>query len=81
MRHLRIVHPNIYETLKGRNIERKRKIRNVNSEIKIEMSIEKLYAALVELVSKNGRPFYIVSDSELRMIIDPIIDGIYKCAG
>lgn len=45
------------------------------------MSIEKLYDAFVELVSKNGRPFNITSDSGMRCIIDPIIEGITKSAG
>lgn len=54
-------------------LNRKRRKKIPTNEITLNSSIKNLYAGFVELVSKNGRPLCIVEDSEMRLIIDPIL--------
>lgn len=63
IRHLKTAHPNIYERI--RKIKMKTKLRNASGRITVQLSIENVYAAFVELVSKNGRPIRICKDSYL----------------
>lgn len=79
MRHLKTAHRDIYDRLKSS--KRKRKIHNACKHIKVALSINLLHAAFVELVTKNGRPFCICNDSGMRILIDPIIEGIYNATG
>lgn len=79
MRHLRIKHPNIYNVIQKN--KRKKKIVSAGGDLKVSLSIEKLYASFIELVTKNGRPFCICMDSGIRLLIDPILDGIHKATG
>lgn len=79
MRHLRNSHRRIFDNL--RTIKRKKKIRNACGSISVRLSAGVLYAAFVELVSTNGRPFCICEDSGMRMIIDPIIEAICAQTG
>lgn len=79
MRHLKKFHPNIH--IKLIKIPTKRKAPNVVKSIRVKINMEVIYAAFIELVSKNGRPFRIAEDSGMRLIIDPILDGVYRETG
>lgn len=79
VRHLKTAHRQIYDQIK--NLKRKKKIHNAAGRIQVNLNIEKLHSAFVELVTKNGRPFSICEDSGMRAIIDPILDGIYEATG
>lgn len=79
MRHLKTAHRNLYDRLT--RLKRKKKIQNACGKINVKMNMGTLYAALVELVSLNGRPFCICDDSGMRIIINPILDAIYNSTG
>lgn len=78
VRHLRIMHPAIFDKIKN---NMNKKSRTCVDQFTVNLSINRLYAGFVELVSKNGRPFCITQDSGMRIIIDPILEGIYKSTG
>lgn len=79
MRHLSKKHPNIFEQVKKNT--KKKKVPNTVRTIRVAINVQTIYTAFVELVSKNGRPFCIAEDSGMRIIIDPILEGIFKGTG
>lgn len=79
IRHLKTAHPNIYDRI--RKIKKKTKLRNASGRITVQLSIENVYAAFVELVSKNGRPIRICKDSGMRKLLDPILEAINVSTG
>lgn len=80
MRHLKKFHANIHSQLISN--KKKKKVRNLFvKSIKVKMNIQTIYAAFVELVSKNGRPFCISEDSGMRLIIDPLLEGVFNETG
>lgn len=79
MRHLKSAHPNIHSAIIAN--KRKKKIANIKTTSKISIDIEEIYAAFVELVTKNGRPFCICVDSGMRRLIDPLLEGIHQATG
>lgn len=74
MRHLEKFHPNIFKELKKN--KKKKKVQNTVKSVRVKINIRTIYSAFVELVSKNGRPFCITEDSGMRIIIDPILEGV-----
>lgn len=72
-------HVNVYNKLN--ELKQKRKLVHTTKSIKVDLNMQTIYAAFVELVSKNGRPFCICEDSGIRIIIDPILEGVYKQTG
>lgn len=79
IRHLKLCHANIFGMVK-KNMKKGKKTQ-YTSQFTVDLSIDRLYAGFVELVSKNGRPFCITQDSGMRAIIDPIVDGIFRTTG
>lgn len=79
MRHLKSLHRHIYDGLK--KTKRRKKVRNFCGQITVKIHMGAIYAAFVELVSTNGRPFCIVDDSGMRIILEPILDAIYDMTG
>ncbi|XP_046389430.1 uncharacterized protein LOC124158293 [Ischnura elegans] len=61
----------------SRTTVRKRKADTIT----IKMSKTRLFEACRELTTKNGRPFSVVEDSGMRMIIDPIVNALREQSG
>lgn len=80
IRQLEKKHPNIFARVEL-VAKKKRTVLSDDSKITVFLSAEKLFDGLVELVSKNGRPFCITEDSGMRVIIDPILNGLFENSG
>lgn len=80
MRHLKTAHRPIYDQILKQS-KKKKKFHIECDGIKVALSINLIYAAFVELVTKNGRPFTICNDSGMRILINPILEAIYKFTG
>lgn len=88
LKHLNSSHTTEYAEVSTENLKRiklgnatkhkhQEQISNIfeKSNIHVNMTPTILKSALVEMITKNGRPLCIVEDSGFRKIIDPILDG------
>lgn len=78
-RHIRIAHPDVYTKIQTQR--KKKKVPCSSGNIQVTLTIDMLYSSLVELITKNGRPFSIVDDSGMRILINAILDGIHGATG
>lgn len=80
LRHLKLAHHHIHAKI-IKTKKKKKKIYSTSGRVQIELNISDVYAAFVELVTKNGRPFSVCDDSGMRILLNPILDAIHKATG
>jgi hypothetical protein len=53
----------------------------LQKKVSVAIDVGTLVDGLVDMVTVNGRPFSVVTDSGFRKILDPVLDGLERATG